>query len=91
MKSIAKELRELRELIVIDCTVNGQLLGIEQQQWLKRIDNIQLGVGTLLNNVALANVRQQSELLTDFMEMIESTEMVFFNKAALLKKFKNRQ
>jgi hypothetical protein len=43
------------------------------------------------NNVAFGDVRQQSELLTDFMEMIECTEMVFLNKPKLLDKFKNRQ
>lgn len=43
------------------------------------------------NHSPLPNIMQRSELLTDFMEMIEEGGMIQFDKPKLLNQFKSRQ
>lgn len=43
------------------------------------------------SNCTIHGVMQRSELLTDFMEMIEEGGMIQFDKPKLLNQFKNRQ
>lgn len=57
MKNIVEKIQDLRDLIVMDSTVGGRLLEVEEMQWLRRLDKIKLEAESLFNNVGLANVR----------------------------------
>ncbi len=40
MKNIEKKLEVLREVIIDDCAISEDMLELEQQQWIDRIDEI---------------------------------------------------